>query len=529
MTPNRTSITRITRYLLMRLSHTLFAPLLFFGLAQFAMAFDRCETIGDDPEAFGRQISEESSYRTPVKYASLAREIKLVTNAPGEALMPFAAETGESKVIIFPVPFAKILCRIVHATFFEVEGTQERDFAQAAKNAGQCFEAGQLQKTCLTQFSNDLAERYKKVYLERSDGTKQGVFNFFSDALAQVAAHEYAHHFLDHFKRIKAKEISRIDAEFEADYFSMVNGVQHGEAAAAMFYLFKGLADIEQYTDASVTREYESATCRATNVVNITGFMGTAPIILLDAARGGYRIRRNSAVIEDVAKKQFGPGPPAMDPRSCGKLAKVVLDDAHTELKQLYLRSAKDSDLLLVKDEQMNTNRTMSLLRDLSEMARKFRHMNGLAAKSASIVAQRLGRYRDKRPVAEAIDSLIANKAVTDNLISEDYGRFLNTQGLSIFQERTDLPAQTRINRSYDALQRAVFYNARLSEAWASLALIAFMKGDCEAASRFSSQSAATAAETENRERVNFFTSKMEEFSRDPKTCMAEGAKFRPE
>lgn len=509
----------------MRLLPKLLTSLIFF--INYAYAFDVCETLGNDPEQLLRRITEKSIDRAPVKYHALARDIKIITNAPSETIIPFAVEIEDSKIIVLPIPFAKILCNLSYATFFDVEGIKSAAFNQAATSAGKCFESGGSQKSCLTQFSNNLSDQYKDLYIEQTDKVKETMRRIFYDALYQIVYHEYAHHFLDHFKRIKTKNITRPDAEFEADYFSILNATQGGQVPSAMIYFFNGLSKIEGYTDALVTPEYESAGCRAKNVANITIFTGAAPMALIATASGsGSQLERNSLTnVEAAAMPQFGNDPPRIG-SSCGKLAEEVLKKAYEELKQLYLRMSRDSSLLLAKDEEMHVDQAVSLLYDLSDMTSRFTFMNELAAKTTSSIALRLTLHYKKRPISEVIERIINTNNVKDNIISEDYGILLNIQGLYILQERTELPDRIRYDRSYDILQRAVLYNPHISNAWMSLSFIAFSKGDCTAALRFSRQSVATLTQPEHRELITNFIAKMEKYSLDQKSCVAEAAKF---
>ena len=229
--------------------HTLLVATLFIFPAEFALAFGVCETVSENPNELKHQIAEVAIERAPVKYHALVRETQLVMKGVGERLIPFAVDRQGPKTIVFPPAFAKVMCKIALATYLSLEGIQESDFAQAAKAAGNCFEVGHPQLKCLIGFSNDLAKRYEMAFSEQYDGHRQVAFNLYEFALRQVTMHEYAHHFLDHFNRVKAQTINRIDAELKADYWAITNGVQAGDPVSAMYYFFNGLADIELYTD----------------------------------------------------------------------------------------------------------------------------------------------------------------------------------------------------------------------------------------------------------------------------------------
>lgn len=504
------------------------------ALSETTFAFDRCEAIFNNHDDLSRQIGETAVRQAPVKYYSLARSIKLVTKGHSETLIPFAGDQQGTKVVVFPPLFAKVMCNIALATFIVLEHEdQEGIFDQAAEAAAKCFDAGGSQKTCLVGFGDELAKQYRKAFAELPDEAQETAFSLYESALHQVAMHEYAHHFLDHFARIKTQKITRTDAEFEADLFAVLNGLQSADPVSAMYYFFGGVARIEHYTKKLATNDYESGSCRASNVDNITTFIGMIPISLLDAAYGGgYTFRRNSpSAIRSDAKKQFTGEPPDLKPGSCGRIAKVALGDAFKEQKQLYERMEKDLDFLFAKEKDLDVTRANRLLRDLSEMTKGFRYMDGVAAKSMALMLRNWGlKGRNLTPLIAQVDRLLDTSAVTDNFLSEDFGRLLQAQGLATLQERADLMAQSRMDRSFSVLERAVFYNPAQSESWINLAFIAFKRGDCAAAASFIDHAAATLspAETERQQSTEFLARKVKEWSRDPERCRAEGAKFHP-
>lgn len=342
--------------------------------------------------------------------------------------------------------------------------------------------------------------------------------------------HEYAHHFLDHFDRIEANRVSRIDAEFEADYFAIMNGVQYGEPTSAMYYFFSAIADIEYYTDTLVTPKYESGACRTKNVENVTAITSIAPLIVLDVAYGGrYRLGSlSSSDIERYGDEVFRSGVPALIEGSCGRIAEAMLADAFLELKSLYYRIATDGEFLLGEGSGPDPDRTNALLRDLFQMARSFEYMNGIAASSASLILRKRGlEGRDLAPFVGSMDSLLETSEVNENLLSGDYGRLLQAQGLSLIQERVDLPAQARLDQAFAALERAVFFNPAQSEAWMNLALIDFKRGNCVTAARFARKSLQTISPEEDREPTEFFARLVQQFSEDPEKCRAEAAKYQ--
>lgn len=498
-----------------------------------SFAFIQCETPGNVPGDLSRYIGDTATRRTPVKYYSLVRSIEVISDDSGKTIIPFAANHKGKKVVVFPKAFAIAMCKIALATYLVIEGVQDSGFNQAAEIAAKCFTAGQPQKACLIGFGNELTRRYQTEFTKLDEKHQKTAFGIYQSALSQVAMHEYAHHFLDHFDRISSKTIARADAEFEADFFAVMNGVQDGDAASAMFYFFMGLAAIEHHTDKLVTKQYESGSCRANNIDNITGFIKTAPLLILDTSFGGdYVLKMNSpSLIQATAKEQFGGPPPTLKSEtSCGKLEKVALGQAFEEMKLIYLRVALDSELLLSESDKFDFSRANRLLQDLSKISQGFLYMNGIAAKSLALMIRAwILKGHDLLPLAAQIDKLLAEPSITDNFLSEDYGRLLLAQGLITLQERVTLAVQVRLEQAFASLERAVFYNPAQSEGWMNLAFIAMMRGECAKAATFADRAFETAdKDQEIYEAIGLIAKKWRQLSSNPEDCKAESADLHP-
>jgi hypothetical protein len=155
--------------------------------------------------------------------------------------------------------------------------------------------------------------------------------------------------------------------------------------------------------------------------------------------------------------------------------------------------------------------------------------MNGIAAKSIALMLRGWGlKGRELTPLVNHIERLLDTPAVADNFLSEDFGRMLQARGLAILQERVDLPAPVRLERSFSLLQRAVTYNPAQSEAWMNLTMIAFRRGDCAGASRLGQRALETHTRKETLESTQFFAEKMKQLAQHPEACRREAARFRP-
>lgn len=494
-----------------------------------AFAFERCSAPLAAESAFGRDMGRAAIRRSPVKYNEIARGITLVTAAPGESLIPLAGEQQGTKFVLLTPLFAKVTCEVVLAQYIAIDVGDDAPLDQAARLAAQCLDQGGSTKKCLSGFGTDLARLYAKPWAALPAEHRELAYSVYHAALYQILMHEYAHHFLNHPARIRAQKVARIDAEFDADLFAIMNGVESGEAPSAMHYFFNGLARIEQQTKKSTAPEYESGACRAANVANVTGVFGIMPMLLLDAAFGGgmFSERTSAAQVRANGEELFGGERPTLAVSSCDRITGVALGTAFDELKLLYARMARDLDFLFATDKQVDTVRANRLLRDLSAMTGTLQYLDGIAAKSIGLMLRGWElKGRQLSPLMQEIDRLLTVPGGTDDFLSEDLGRILQAQGLAILQERTDLSAPVRLERSFSLLQRAVYYNPDQSESWMNLASVAFKRGDCKAAAQFGGHALETLTEEKEREGTQFFVLRMKELSSSTEACRKEAADF---
>jgi hypothetical protein len=513
-----------------RTCYCLIVVALLTAAASDAFAFDACNAV-TDPASLNRELRDVATKRTPVRYHDLAQTIQLITTDAGDRLIPLAGQQQQIKFILFPSMFVKAMCQIALATYLNIEGVQPEIFDKAAATAARCVDAGGTQKTCLVGFGDELDRRYGGAFGSLPSGHSQTAYGIYQAALHQMLMHEYGHHFLGHLERIGKQQLTRTDAEFEADLFGITNGVTGAEPETAMDYFFSGVADIERRSSKPLSADYESATCRSGNVENIAAYLGLTPLLLVDAAIGGhgYFSRTSPSFDRAVIDKQMGEAPPGLKPGSCSHIAQVALGDMRAELKQLSDRIEPDLDFLFSTDKGLDVERARRLLGDLSEMAKNLRYMDGIAAKSVALLLRGWGlKGQNLKPLVANVDQLVDTPTVTAHFLNEDFGRLLQAQGLAKLQERSDMPTAARLDRSFSLLERAVTYNPAQSEAWMNLAMIAFKRGDCPSASRFAKQAVETNTDKEQVKTTQFFAGKMKEFSGDPETCRLAGNRFHP-
>jgi hypothetical protein len=506
-----------------------------------AFASNVCADIGGDPDELSQTLKAQSLSRSPVKYFDAARRIEVITQTSNEALMtPYAVNLQGRNVVYLPVQFTTLLCNVVVAEYLGIEKDQANFFDRASGDAATCLNTGVTQSVCLLRFANELSIESQKAIaalpLKDQQTSRDQALAIYNGALHQIVMHEYAHLLLNHPKRLQAHQIQRADAEFEADIFAILDAIQIGEPSFAMHYFFGPIATIESRTTKLTTADYEPSACRDNNAMTIarsTG--GILPMLLIDASfGGGIEFSRNSP---DFIRKQgqaYLSTPPAPASGPCGKVGNVPLQATFDELRQLYSRMEPDLDLLFSLDQKEIENSTPRLARlagDLAAISMRFRYMNGVSAKCLALMLRKWGLLgHDLTPLIGS-SALFDASGVTDNFLSEDFGRLLQAQGLAILQERVDLTPPVRLDQANSYLLRAVAYNPSQTESWQNLAMIALKRGDCGSAAGFSERSIATFTNMNDKETLDaakFFASKMKEMAADPKACAIAAANVHP-
>ncbi len=454
-----------------------------------ALAFDECDDFFTTQEEIREFLFARGVYDAPVKYFDHARSIRIETGDGSGGLLPHATFDAEGRpIIVYPTAFLPTLCRIALATYLEIDG-EWLPFAEASRDAGQCVDSGRPFGICLVEYGRDLERRYRGSF-EALDGTeRRKAYSIYVDAAAQIGIHEYAHHLLKHPERIESGGIVPIDAEFESDFYAILNGSQIGEAPSAMFYFFKALADVESYSETLRSPTHESSACRATNIDDITGLFGITPMLVLDAVDGGGGFRDNSpAVLTSAADELRREGSPSLSADSCGRLSGTVLRETHGELAHLTALVAEYGHILFI--EPTLTEQTLSgaslalgapeaveLIDRLQSETESFVHVKGLAVQVISKLIQRVGYAGTEATVARQLDRVLETSA--NDVLSRDYGRLLKVRGLiTLYQER-DRPLEARMTEARRIFQESVTFSPGGAESWANLAMIAFAEGRC--------------------------------------------------
>jgi hypothetical protein len=467
--------------------------------------------------------------RTPLRYRSIAAHLNFITRkGAGDPLFPFATKR-EQLDIVMPDAFPPFLDGIAKATYFKLADRGVASFEKTVQASSSLLVSGRPREEVLRQFSARLDYLFTPVFESVSEQVRATVLSLTSSALRQIVMHECAHHYLDHFDRLRAREIAVKDAEFEADLFAILNGIEAGEPQSAMYYFFSPLASIDTSTSGLGSANYDSFTDRANNVNAITGCLGIECLMILDAAYGGgFILERSSAdALQDASIALLArPEQNYLDGEH-GRVAGSMLNEMHSELRDLLARLVTDARLLF-SDGEYNAERAVRLIADLADAARSFRHLNQIAAKCISLFLRRWGlRGRPLAPLVEAIEMLLGNELVAGRFHCGDLGRIYQAIGFSMLRERVDLSASERLERGRAQLLAATDLNPMQTEAWANLAFISCKAGNCEEAATYARRSLETYTGSDP-ESIQSFADMMLDLTSSKESCREFSARFHP-
>ena len=491
-----------------------------------ARAFERCDKLFPSIDELRTFVFEAGVRNGPKKYFDKARSIRIDIDQRPRKILPAAEfDSNRQPVIIYPAAFPPILCRMALTTFLIFDGADEQPAAEAASAAAKCLLSGKPREMCLKDQAYNLERRYRAKFAALSAANQRRAYGVALVALGQIAKHEYAHHLLRHFDRIGSGSIARIDAEFEADFYAAVNGIQAGENPGAMYYFFDVMADMEAQSEAMRSPDYESGECRARNINDITALFGVAPMMLVDFAAGGGSFQNLEVELPKVARELAERDAPKPSAKSCGRLSEVVLREANAELVSLTALMAEYAHLPGLRRERelaLDEPEVLTLIKRLEEQGRSFNHIKGLAADVLSHLVQLVGLAGLQAKVSRQLDAVVESTA--DDILSGDYGRFLKVKALHVLYG-SDGPAATRIDAAKTLFESAVTFQPDLSEAWMNLAMIALTKGDCRKAEELADKAARTTADKDARGQAESFRNGMRGIS-NPKRCAEAAARF---
>jgi len=165
------------------------------------------------------------------------------------------------------------------------------------------------------------------------------------------------------------------------------------------------------------------------------------------------------------------------------------------------------------------------LIERLQEQARGFKHIKGLAAGVLSNLVTRVGLAGAQAKVSRQLDAVLESTA--DDILSGNYGNFLDVKASHVLHN-TDGPVATRIDAAKTLFESAVTFQPGVSNSWANLAMIAYIKGDCRKAAELADKAARTAND-DVRGEVESVRSVFRNGISNPKRCAEAGARFAEE
>jgi hypothetical protein len=499
-----------------------------------AHAFERCDKLFANADELRNFVVQAGVRYSPKKYFDAARSIRIdIDRRPGKIFPTAAFDASGQPIIIYPAAFPPILCRIVLATFLALDKDSRDSLPQkeAARAIVRCVLSGNPREICLGDQARDLERLYRSNFAALSAQKRRNAYQVAFDALAQISRHEYAHHLLKHWEMVRSGSIARIDAEFEADFYAVFDGIQAGEVPSAMYYIFQTVADVDKLSGLlrSPDPGYESGTCRATNIGDITVLFGSTPRHLQDFAAGESKIAAPPETeLPRIAQELAASGPPRPSPENCGRLKEALLREAHAELTSLAALMAEYSHLFgQGKDGEISETafvapEAFALIERLQQQVHTFKHIKALAARIMSITVQNVGLVGAEAKLSQKLDAEI--ESVADDILSDDYGRLLKVRGLRVLRQ-TEGSTTDRLDAAKTLFESAVALSPGLSEAWMNLAFIAYAKGECAKAAELADKADHTASDKMAHDIAEGLRGQMRE-ALDPKRCAEDGAAF---
>jgi hypothetical protein len=500
------------------------------SLSVEANAFTQCDAMFANADELRSFVFEAGVRYAPKKYFDAAQAIRIDIDQGSGKIVPVADFNSDGQpVIIYPAAFPPMLCRMVLATYLDLESDSQdpQPSAEAARTAAKCVLSGKPRELCLKNQARDLERLYRRKFSALPASQQQLAYRIAFDALRQIAKHEYAHHLLKHWDKVGSGTIARIDAEFEADFYAVLNGIQVGELPSAMYYFFQVGADMEAQSQPARSQDpgYESSACRATNINDITGLFGTTASDLVDFAAGQAKPGLDPKVeLPKIARDLAARGAPTPSPSSCGRLSAVVLREAYAELTGLTALMAENAHLFAQRNETgaQDAPEAFALIQRLQEQARGFTHIKGLAARLLSIMVQGVGLAGSEAKLSPQLDAVI--DSIAGDILSGDYGRLLKVRALRVLYQKEG-SAAARIDQARPLFETAATLLPDLSEAWLNLAFFAFIRGDCRKAAELTDKAIRTLTYEKERSDLEGFRNRMRGIS-DPKRCAEQGAEF---
>jgi hypothetical protein len=433
-------------------------------------AFDRCGAFFSNSQELRDFVFDQAVRNAPLKYFAKAQSIAIDVS-DGGLLIPYSTDNGHGITVFYPFAFPAVLCRLVLANYLDVDAVPaQRHLPAAARAAADCM-LRRPYELCLIAFSHDLQARYASAFNKLPENQRALAYDLVRNALSQVAHHEYAHRLLD-------PSPERIDAEFEADFYALMQSVLAGDIQIAMGYFFRPMAAIESLARKERT-PYESYRCRELNVYAIQQTLGVWPTVLIRGVDRGSMARHKQMAIDELTTRTFTP------PHTCRPLsAKMkILVESRDELKLILELVANHADEWPVNRpgphlREDHTKDYLPLMDRILAIYEKANHLKSLEARLLSLLSLSIVWSGDE--VARLTRILDHAKG---DMLASDFGRLLGLAGYLTFHLRRDLSLDDRARLAEPMFEKSVALLPTNADGWLNLELIAILKSDCARAS----------------------------------------------
>lgn len=459
-----------------------------------------CHAAIDTNEKLGEFVRREIRSRTPARYLDIADEIEATLTSNSSEIVPHVIDNGSRKLVVVPANFAKLLCAVVYANYLahnkDSRANSFLSFDDILTETAACT-SQEDPNLCFLTMTKRLERRHAASIALLNNSSRNSLNTFYKGALAQILLHEYAHHYLNHVRRIRSRELDPFQAEFDADFLAMMTGVQAGDPPTSLHYWFGIMGHIDALRPPRTQRTHPSDQCRMANFFGIADTVDFVPIVVIETA-SGLGDKLPEAMIQRI--DQMLAEPLKLPENLCSSGPSEVLSGARAELKQLYQLLKPQRAFLQGEVRQREISKLAPLVDKLARMSREFQYVPGLAARCLSLILAGHNKADGEMQSLMALNSLQSAMRLesrqSSEFMSADLGRLLETQAQEMFY-RQQGPAREQVMFTLvpRILKEAVTLNPQLTDAWMMLSLISFKLGSCGNAHKYGLQSLGTANE----------------------------------
>lgn len=421
-----------------------------FLLSGPATAFERCD--GHLP-GFGSNVLDSVSrnvvYEVPANDLELAKSVEFSHEGPIDTLFPYASydrATGKRSITI-PRGFARFVCQVHQAP------SDEDIFLSAQHQFNLCIDGGYTRKNCTIVFGNTIEDEAALRGYEIDD--RPTTYMIAASSVIGFVMHEMAHHVLGHFDRIRSGDLNRLDAEFEADFFSILTAVQNSTNERALLTFFLQLPLYLPMGD-GVNNNYEPSKCRFHNILATSIALREASqvmsIFLQNQQSKEIKIDNLNSAIVSSSDPNMMKGIVEFSNAfgECSKLSLVTLGRGRSELRKMSNTIFKYRDVLLSRSDIPGVFQEYSFSAqvDVENFFYDFRRAKVLPLLESLILSKVIQSVSQSNNIdleMSFIDQMLGSLYFSTS--SRTYGRLLNARA-AILQRRSS--ATIIVKKAYE-------------------------------------------------------------------------------